>query len=78
MYGYTLHMLSFFSLESACDQHRANPHCSDRGQAFCILLEQKENSTLLQALTSAQLNTEGSHKTAPTADEKRYLAVYIY
>ncbi|CAI9567590.1 unnamed protein product, partial [Staurois parvus] len=33
---------------------------------------------LLQALTSALLNTERSHKTGLTADEKRYLAVYIY
>ncbi|CAI9607815.1 unnamed protein product [Staurois parvus] len=31
--------------ESACDQHRANQHCPDRGQGFCILLEQKENSS---------------------------------
>ncbi|CAI9572476.1 unnamed protein product, partial [Staurois parvus] len=31
-------------LESACDQHRANQHCPHRGQGFCILLEQKENS----------------------------------
>ncbi|CAI9556317.1 unnamed protein product [Staurois parvus] len=22
-------------LESACDQHRANQHCPDRGQGFC-------------------------------------------
>ncbi|CAI9543827.1 unnamed protein product [Staurois parvus] len=45
--GVTLHMLSlvciarevfffFFSWESACNQH-----CPDRGQGFCILLEQK-------------------------------------
>ncbi|CAI9537045.1 unnamed protein product [Staurois parvus] len=34
----------FFSFESACDQHRANQRCPDRGQGFCILLEQKENS----------------------------------
>ncbi|CAI9570858.1 unnamed protein product [Staurois parvus] len=33
---------------------------------------------LLHALTSALLDTERSHKTALTADEKRYLAVYIY
>ncbi|CAI9568306.1 unnamed protein product, partial [Staurois parvus] len=31
-------------LEGACDQHRANQHCPDRGQGFCILLEQNENS----------------------------------
>ncbi|CAI9554194.1 unnamed protein product, partial [Staurois parvus] len=29
----------FFFWESACDQHRANQHCSDRGKGFCILLE---------------------------------------
>ncbi|CAI9553776.1 unnamed protein product [Staurois parvus] len=34
----------YFSWESACDQHRDNQHCPDRGQGFCILLEQKENS----------------------------------
>ncbi|CAI9577195.1 unnamed protein product, partial [Staurois parvus] len=34
----------FFSWERACDQHRANQHCPDRGQVFCILLEHKENS----------------------------------
>ncbi|CAI9580875.1 unnamed protein product, partial [Staurois parvus] len=33
---------------------------------------------LLQALTSALPDTDRSHKTALTADEKRYLAVYIY
>ncbi|CAI9560364.1 unnamed protein product [Staurois parvus] len=31
--------------KSACDQHRANQHCPDRGQGSCILLEQKENSS---------------------------------
>ncbi|CAI9619211.1 unnamed protein product [Staurois parvus] len=43
-----MHMLSlvfFFSWESACDQHRANQHCPDRGQGISILLEQKENSS---------------------------------
>ncbi|CAI9593630.1 unnamed protein product, partial [Staurois parvus] len=43
-----MHMLSlvciardvfFFFWESACDQYRANQHCPDRGQGFCILLE---------------------------------------
>ncbi|CAI9605393.1 unnamed protein product, partial [Staurois parvus] len=34
-----------FSCESACDQHRANQHCPDRGQGFCILLEQNKNSS---------------------------------
>ncbi|CAI9553015.1 unnamed protein product [Staurois parvus] len=41
-----LHMLSFFfSWEGACDQHRANQHCADKDQGFCILLEQEENSS---------------------------------
>ncbi|CAI9587137.1 unnamed protein product [Staurois parvus] len=31
----------FLSWESACDQQRANQQCPDRGQGFCILLEQK-------------------------------------
>ncbi|CAI9550692.1 unnamed protein product, partial [Staurois parvus] len=35
----------FFSWEGACDQHRANQHCPDRGQGSCILLEQNENSS---------------------------------
>ncbi|CAI9562513.1 unnamed protein product [Staurois parvus] len=30
--------------KSACDQHRANQYCPERGQGFCVLLEQKENS----------------------------------
>ncbi|CAI9585684.1 unnamed protein product [Staurois parvus] len=47
----------FFSWESACDQHRANQHCPDRGQGFCILLEQKEK-LLLQALTSSLLKSQ--------------------
>ncbi|CAI9575690.1 unnamed protein product [Staurois parvus] len=33
---------------------------------------------LLKALTCALLATDRSHKTALTADEKRYLAIYIY
>ncbi|CAI9607749.1 unnamed protein product [Staurois parvus] len=66
----------FFPWKSACDQHRANQYCPDRGQGISILLEQKK--LLLQALTSAGLDTDRSHKTALTADEKRYLAVYIY
>ncbi|CAI9612319.1 unnamed protein product [Staurois parvus] len=37
-----------------------------------------ERKLLLQALTSALLNTDRSHKTALTADEKKCLAVYIY
>ncbi|CAI9546737.1 unnamed protein product [Staurois parvus] len=35
----------FFSWEGTCDLHRANQHCPDRGQGFCILLEQNENSS---------------------------------
>ncbi|CAI9542455.1 unnamed protein product [Staurois parvus] len=31
--------------ESAGDLCWANQHCPDRGQGFCILLEQKENSS---------------------------------
>ncbi|CAI9569544.1 unnamed protein product, partial [Staurois parvus] len=30
----------FFSWESPCDQHTTNQQCPDRGQGFCILLEQ--------------------------------------
>ncbi|CAI9532310.1 unnamed protein product, partial [Staurois parvus] len=37
-----------------------------------------ELKLLLQAVTSALRDTDRSHKTALTADEKRYLAVYIY
>ncbi|CAI9559437.1 unnamed protein product, partial [Staurois parvus] len=37
-----------------------------------------ERNLFLQTLTSAWLNTNRSHKTALTTDEKRYLAVYIY
>ncbi|CAI9597860.1 unnamed protein product [Staurois parvus] len=40
-----MHSLFFFSWESTCDQHRANQHCPNRGQGFCILLAQKENSS---------------------------------
>ncbi|CAI9610049.1 unnamed protein product [Staurois parvus] len=35
----------FFPWENVCDQHRANQPCPDRGQGFCILLGQKENSS---------------------------------
>ncbi|CAI9547401.1 unnamed protein product [Staurois parvus] len=37
-----------------------------------------ERKLLLQALTCALLGTDRRHKTALTADVKRYLAVYIY
>ncbi|CAI9532758.1 unnamed protein product [Staurois parvus] len=39
-------MLSLVCIaRSACDQHRANQHCQDRGQGFCILLDQNKNSS---------------------------------
>ncbi|CAI9588443.1 unnamed protein product [Staurois parvus] len=40
-------MLSLMCIarKGACDQHRANQHCPDRGRGFCILLEQIENSS---------------------------------
>ncbi|CAI9564212.1 unnamed protein product [Staurois parvus] len=31
--------------KSVCYQHRANHHFPDRGQGFCILLQQTENSS---------------------------------
>ncbi|CAI9622361.1 unnamed protein product [Staurois parvus] len=37
-----------------------------------------ETKLLPQALTSALLDTDRNHKTALTAEEKRYLAVYSY
>ncbi|CAI9609493.1 unnamed protein product [Staurois parvus] len=37
-----------------------------------------ERKLLLHALTCALLDTDRSHKIALTADEKSYLAVYIY
>ncbi|CAI9590118.1 unnamed protein product, partial [Staurois parvus] len=75
MWRHSAYAQFFFSWESACDQHRANQHCPDRGQGFCFL-EQKE--TPPTSFTSALLDTDRSHKTVLTADEKRYLAVYIY
>ncbi|CAI9606078.1 unnamed protein product [Staurois parvus] len=36
------HFGVFFSWDSACDQYRASQHCTERGQVFCILLEQKK------------------------------------
>ncbi|CAI9605700.1 unnamed protein product, partial [Staurois parvus] len=41
-------------------------------------LPRAERKLLLQALTCALLDTDRRHKTALTADEKGYLAVYIY
>ncbi|CAI9599776.1 unnamed protein product, partial [Staurois parvus] len=66
----------FFLWEGACDQHRANQHCPDKRSG--VLHPPRAKRKPLQALTSALLNTYRSHKTALTADEKRYLAVYIY
>ncbi|CAI9556820.1 unnamed protein product [Staurois parvus] len=62
------------SWESACDQHRANQHCPDRGQGFCILLAKTPTSF-------NQCSAERCifyYMTSLTADEKRYLSVYIY
>ncbi|CAI9556438.1 unnamed protein product, partial [Staurois parvus] len=49
-------------------------------QGSCILIGNSglNEKHLLQALPSAQLDTDRSHKTSLTADEKMYLAVYIY
>ncbi|CAI9613835.1 unnamed protein product, partial [Staurois parvus] len=44
------------------DQHRDNQRCPDRGA---------ERKLLLQALASAVLDTDRSHKTVLTADGKR-------
>ncbi|CAI9575830.1 unnamed protein product [Staurois parvus] len=60
----------FFSGESVCDQHRANQHCPDREAG--VLHPTRAERKLLQTLTSALLDTDRSHKTALTADEKRY------
>ncbi|CAI9566823.1 unnamed protein product [Staurois parvus] len=67
----------FFSWESACDQHRANQHCPDRGSGV-LHPPRAERKLLLQALASALLDIDRSHKTALTANEKRYLEVSIY
>ncbi|CAI9542491.1 unnamed protein product [Staurois parvus] len=63
---------NFFSWEGACDQHRANQHCPDRGSEVSHP-PTAERKLLLQALTSAQLDTDRSYKTALNTDEKRYL-----
>ncbi|CAI9542877.1 unnamed protein product [Staurois parvus] len=72
-------MLSLVSIsrESACNQHRANLHYPDRGSGV-LHPPRAERKLLLQAVTSALLDTDRSHKTALTADGKRDLAVYIY
>ncbi|CAI9565220.1 unnamed protein product [Staurois parvus] len=53
----------FFSWEGAYDQHRANQHCPDRGSGV-LYPPRAKRKPLLQALTSALLNTDRSHKTA--------------
>ncbi|CAI9591299.1 unnamed protein product [Staurois parvus] len=37
---YIVFCFFIFSWESVCDQHRANQHYLERGQGFCILLDQ--------------------------------------
>ncbi|CAI9568177.1 unnamed protein product [Staurois parvus] len=57
----------------------ANQCCPDRRQGSCSLIRQSEqNENSSYKIISALLDTDRSHKTALTADEKRYLAVYIY
>ncbi|CAI9612457.1 unnamed protein product [Staurois parvus] len=48
------------------------------GTSYRGPIRRSQKGKRLQALTSALLNTDRSHKTALTADEKKYLAVYIY
>ncbi|CAI9602440.1 unnamed protein product [Staurois parvus] len=50
----------FFSWESACDQHRANQHCSDRGQGFYI----RQEKTPPTSFNQCSADTDRSHKTA--------------
>ncbi|CAI9586589.1 unnamed protein product [Staurois parvus] len=59
-----MHMLSlvridrvFFSWETACEQHRANQHCPDRGSRISHA-PRVERKLLLQALTSSQLKSQ--------------------
>ncbi|CAI9610475.1 unnamed protein product [Staurois parvus] len=47
----------FFPWESACDQHRANQHCPDRGSGLSHP-PRTERKLLLQALTSALLKSQ--------------------
>ncbi|CAI9540614.1 unnamed protein product [Staurois parvus] len=47
----------FFSWEGACDQHRANQHCPDRGSKVSYP-PRAERTLLLQALTSALLKSQ--------------------
>ncbi|CAI9534426.1 unnamed protein product [Staurois parvus] len=53
-----MHMLSLVCIarESACDQHRANQHCPDRGSGV-LHPPRAERKLLLQALTSALLKS---------------------
>ncbi|CAI9588435.1 unnamed protein product [Staurois parvus] len=43
-------MLSLMCIarESACDQHKANQHCQDRVQGFCILTEKTPTTSINQ------------------------------
>ncbi|CAI9540396.1 unnamed protein product [Staurois parvus] len=66
--GGKLHVHSlvyFLSWESACDQHRANQHCPGRGSGAMQPHKtiRGEWKLPLQALTSARLDTDRSHKT---------------
>ncbi|CAI9589608.1 unnamed protein product, partial [Staurois parvus] len=68
-----LSLMFFIPWKSACDQHRAKSALSR--QRSGVLHPAKAERKLLQALTSALLNTDRNHMTALTADEKRYLVV---
>ncbi|CAI9587990.1 unnamed protein product [Staurois parvus] len=50
-------------------------HVISTGPISTVQTEVRSSTSIL---FSAQLDTDRSHKTALTADEKRYLAVYIY
>ncbi|CAI9534177.1 unnamed protein product [Staurois parvus] len=60
-----MHMLRLvcIAIGSVCDQHRANQHCSGRGSRVSHP-PTAERKLLLQALTSALLDIDRSHKTA--------------
>ncbi|CAI9582585.1 unnamed protein product [Staurois parvus] len=47
----------FFSWESACDQHRANQHCSGRGSGV-LHPPRAERKLFLQVLTSSLLKSQ--------------------
>ncbi|CAI9599484.1 unnamed protein product [Staurois parvus] len=57
-----MHTLSlFFSWEGACDQHRVNKHCPDRGSGVSHP-PRAERKLLLQALTSSLLKSQDCSK----------------